>query len=158
MADDRALRLVLDQRKKAEDEALEEYVNAQKAVISYQQQLDQLRQFRAIYQGEMQEKTAQGMDMNVFTSYQNFLAKLASIEQRQELGLLRLMDQEKRMRQAYLKTQQRRKVIEALLEKHRQEQLAQEARAEQKLTDDIVSSKAARELMEAALDLEEEER
>ncbi|MCR5536548.1 MAG: flagellar export protein FliJ [Succinivibrio sp.] len=157
MADDRALHLVLDQRKKEEDEAREQFVQAHQAVLSYEQQLQQLRQFHAMYLNELQQKTQGGMDMNIFTSYQNFLVKLKSIEKRQELGLYKLQDQEKRMQQEYLKRQQRRKVIESLLERHRQEALALEARAEQKLTDDIVSSKAARALIEQAHELEDED-
>ena len=46
------------------------------------------------------------------------------------------------------KKQKRRKIIESLLEKHKQERLLREAKAEQKLTDDIVSSKQARLLMD----------
>ena len=152
MAGDRALHLVLDQHKKEEDEALEQYGQAHQAVISFRKQLEQLRQFRAMYLSELQQKTQSGMDMNVFSSYQNFLTKLESIEKRQELGLLRLEDQEKRMQQEYLRRQQKRKVIESLLERHRLEEQLREANnpySQKKMRDYLDSRMQGRESLKA---------
>ncbi|MBO6258534.1 MAG: flagellar export protein FliJ [Succinivibrio sp.] len=148
MADDRALRLVLDMRKKEEKAALEEYIQSNQAILSFENQLKQLREFRNIYNQELADRTQNGMSMTVFLSYENFLGKLELVEQRQEKTLQKLRERAEVLRQQYLKMQQRRKIIEALLEKHRQDAIAAELKAEQKLTDDIVSSKQARLLME----------
>ena len=148
MSGDKALLLVLDLRKKEEDSALEMWTDAKNAVINFERQIEQLKQFEKIYENEMTVKSKNGMDMNMYMSYQQFLSKLDKIKIRQEAGLIQLQSQEERAKQNYLDKQKRRKIIESLLEKHKQERLLKEAEAEQKLTDDIVSSKQARLLMD----------
>lgn len=148
MSGDKALLLVLDLRKKEEDSALEMWTDAKNAVINFERQIEQLKQFEKIYENEMTVKSKNGMDMNMYMSYQQFLSKLDNIKFRQEAGLIQLQNQEERAKQNYLDKQKRRKIIESLLEKHKQERLLKEAKAEQKLTDDIVSSKQARLLMD----------
>ena len=148
MSGDKALLLVLDLRKKEEDSALEMWTDAKNAVINFERQIEQLKQFEKIYENEMTVKSKNGMDMNMYMSYQQFLSKLDKIKIRQEAGLIQLQNQEERDKQNYLDKQKRRKIIESLLEKHKQERLLKEAKSEQKLTDDIVSSKQARLLMD----------
>ena len=147
MSSDKALLLVLDLRKKDEDKALEMWTQAQNAVVSFQKQIEQLKQFEQIYIQEMNVKSNNGVSMTTFMSYQQFNSKLEGIKRRQEAGLVELEAQEKRAMDNYLEKQKQRKIIDSLLEKHRNERLALEAKAEQKLTDDIVSSKQARILM-----------
>ena len=148
MSGDKALLLVLDLRKKEEDSALEMWTDAKNAVINFERQIEQLKQFEKIYENEMTVKSKNGMDMNMYMSYQQFLSKLDKIKIRQEAGLIQLQNQEERAKQNYLDKQKRRKIIESLLEKHKQERLLKEVKAEQKLTVDIVSSKQARLLMD----------
>ena len=148
MSSDKSLLLVLDLRKKDEDRALEMWSDAKNAVASFEQQIEQLKQFEKIYQNEMASKSKSGMDMNMYFTYQQFLDKLENIKVRQEAGLVQLQEQEVRARDNYLEKQKQRKIIESLLEKHKKQRLLAEAKAEQKLTDDIVSSKQARILME----------
>lgn len=145
---DKALLLVLDLRKKEEDAALQQWTDAQNSVISFEKQIEQLVSFQHIYADEMEVKASSAMSMNMYFSYQQFIDKLDKIKIRQEQGLLELKAQEQRAKQNYLKKQQARKIIEALLEKHKKARALKEAKAEQKLTDDIVSSKMARSLIE----------
>ena len=116
-------------------------------MLQHQEQ-EQLEQFEAIYQNEMEIKSRNTIDMNMYFSYQAFIDKLSKIKQRQELGLVQLQEQEERAKQNYLEKQKQRKIIESLLKKHQYERMVKAAKAEQKLTDDIVSSKMARRLME----------
>jgi len=148
MSDDKALHLVLDLRQKEEDKALEMWTDAKNSVINFQRQIEQLVQFEQIYVNEMQNKSLNGLDMMTFNSYQQFIDKLAKIKLRQEAGLVQLQLQEVRAKDNYLDKQKQRKIIESLLEKHKRDRLLKEAKAEQKLADDIVSSKQARILME----------
>ncbi len=145
---DKALHLVLDLRKKEENDALEMWAQARNAVASFEQQIAQLKQFEQIYLNDMQVKSQNNVDMGTYMSYQQFLSKLESIRYRQEAGLVNLKEQEKRAQDNYLEKQKQRKIIESLIEKHKLERAALEAKAEQKLADDIVSSKQARILME----------
>ncbi len=71
----KALLLVLDLRKKEEDSALEMWTDAKNAVINFERQIEQLKQFEKIYENEMTVKSKNGMDMNMYMSYQQFLSK-----------------------------------------------------------------------------------
>ena len=84
MSDDKALYLVLDLREKEEQDALEMWANAKNQVANFQKQIEQLEQFEAIYQNEMEIKSRNTIDMNMYFSYQAFIDKLSKIKQRQE--------------------------------------------------------------------------
>ena len=56
MSGDKALLLVLDLRKKEEDSALEMWTDAKNAVINFERQIEQLKQFEKIYENEMKIK------------------------------------------------------------------------------------------------------
>ena len=148
MSSDKSLLLVLDLRKKAEEEALRMWSDARKAVQSFKDQLAQLEQFAKIYEVEMQSKSKNGLDMTMYQSYVQFLDKLEKIKVRQENGLKQLEQQEQRAQQFYLEKQKERKIIESLLEKHKIQRRIKESKAEQKLADDLVSSKHARLVLE----------
>lgn len=145
---DKALNLVLDLRKREEDDALELLLEAQNNVASFERQIAQLKEFENIYIEEMKAKSKFQLDMSTYLAYQQFINKLETIKERQEAGLVKLQEQENRARSNYLNKQQQRKIIESLIEKHRLERERLEAKAEQKLSDDIVSSKQARLLIE----------
>ena len=148
MSSDKSLLLVLDLRKKAEEDALRMWSDARKAVQSFKDQLAQIEQFAKIYEVEMQSKSKNGLDMTMYQSYVQFLDKLEKIKVRQENGLKQLEQQEQRAQQFYLEKQKERKIIESLLEKHKIQSRIKEAKAEQKLADDLVSSKHARLVLE----------
>ena len=145
---DKALNLVLDLRKREEDDAFELLLEAQNNVASFERQIAQLKEFENIYIEEMKAKSKFQLDMSTYLAYQQFINKLETIKERQEAGLVKLQEQENRARSNYLDKQQQRKIIESLIEKHRLERERLEAKAEQKLSDDIVSSKQARLLIE----------
>ncbi len=145
---DKALNLVLDLRKREEESALELLIEAQNNVASFERQIAQLKDFEQIYIQEMQSKSQSTLGMGTYLSYQEFINKLELIKERQEAGLVKLKEQENRARSNYLDKQQQRKIIESLIEKHRRERVLAEARSEQKLSDDLVSSKQARILIE----------
>ncbi len=148
MSDDKALLLVLDLRKKEEDKALELWTDAKNAVINFQKQIEQLVQFEGIYQRELEAKSRQALDMQAYLSYQQFIEKLSKIKLRQEAGLVQLQQQEQRAKDNYLEKQKQRKIIETLLEKHKMQRRIKEAKAEQRLTDELVCSKQARVLID----------
>lgn len=148
MSDDKALLLVLDLRKKEEDKALELWTDAKNAVINFQKQIEQLVQFEGIYQRELEAKSRQALDMQAYLSYQQFIEKLSKIKLRQEAGLVQLQQQEQRAKDNYLEKQKQRKIIETLLEKHKLQRRIKEAKAEQRLTDELVCSTQARALID----------
>lgn len=152
MSDDRALEKVLDLRKRNEDKAMKQWADAQAQENSFRVQLQRVREFKALYIEEMKQKTGQSLDMNHYLAYQGFIDKLEGVEERQAQALAQMEERVRTLKQAYLKRRQEREIIESLIKKHREARLKKEAMAEAKLSDDLVSSKAARELIARSLE------
>ena len=148
MAGDRTLIKVLDLRKKSEDEALKKWSDSQQQVSVFTSQLEKLQSFRDLYVQEMQQHQGHNMDMQQYLAYQGFIDRLDKTYERQQLMLTKLKEQTAALKDAYLKSRQDRRIIESLIEKHKQTALKAEERAEAKFADELVSSKQARILIE----------
>ncbi|MGN0908044.1 MAG: flagellar export protein FliJ [Succinivibrio sp.] len=144
MASDRGLERVLDLRKKAEDAAQTKWSQSLAAVASCQAQIDKLAQFRALYLKEMEQKSVSVLSMNQYLAYEDFINRLDDAARRQAQVLDGLKQRSEQCREEFIKARQQRKIIESLIDSHRKKRLAEEARAEAKLSDDTVSSKMAR--------------
>lgn len=149
MLNERILRRLLKMREDTEQEAMEDYARAVIAVEQCRQQLQQVEVFRNNYARELSEKsTGSRIRMTVFGSYQSFLEKLDGIIARQERALERLKQSASQKRLVYYEKRKQRKIIDSLLEQFLKRQALAEARQEQKLNDDLNSSKYARSRME----------
>ena len=149
MLNERILRRLLKMREDTEQEAMEDYARAVIAVEQCRQQLQQVEVFRNNYARELSEKsTGSRIRMTVFGSYQSFLEKLDGIITRQERALERLRQSASQKRLVYFEKRKQRKIIDSLLEQFLKRQALAEARQEQKLNDDLNSSKYARSRME----------
>lgn len=149
MLNERILRRLLKMREDTEQEAMEDYARAVIAVEQCRQQLQQVEVFRNNYARELSEKsTGSRIRMTVFGSYQSFLEKLDGIITRQERALERLKQSASQKRLVYFEKRKQRKIIDSLLEQFLKRQALAEARQEQKLNDDLNSSKYARSRME----------
>lgn len=144
MAADLALHLVLDLRRKEEEEAQKIFVQALNETARCERQLQQLKDFKAQYAQQMEHSGRQGFTAVQFNVYQDFINKLDAIEirQAQELEQLRLVTEQRRLQ--YLERQKQRKIIETLIKKHELERQKAEQKAEQKLLDEYVTARAAR--------------
>ena len=152
MAGDRTLVKVLELRKKAEDEALKKWSDAQRQLTAFISQLDKIKSFRNLYVQEMLEHNAQVTDLQHYLSYQGFIERLDKTYERQMSMLSKLKEQSESLKESYLKSRQQRCIIESLIDKHRMHSLKMEASAEAKISDDLVSSKQARALIESNLE------
>lgn len=144
MAQDRALQLVLDLRKKEEDKAQELFARALSEIARYERQLEQLRQFAAQYARQLESQGRAGVSAQALLAYQDFINKLDAIEARQQQELEQLRQVCEQRRQQYLEKQKQRKIIETLIKKHELERARAELKAEQKLLDEFVTARAAR--------------
>ena len=151
MADDHALARVLRLRQKAEDEALKKWSDSRQQLAAFTSQLDKIRAFRDLYVKEMLEHKDQNMGLQQYLAYQGFIERLDKTCERQQHMLSKLKEQMESLKESYLKSRQQRCIIEALIDKHRMQALKKEAGAEARLSDDLVSSKQARMLIESNL-------
>lgn len=145
MAQDRALHLVLDLRKKEEEKAQELFVQTLQEVARYEKQIAQIYDYKKLYADEMAAAGARGFSAVQLTAYNDFIHKLEVIAERQEQELLQLRQVSEQRRAQYLEKQQQRKVIETLIQKHEQARIKAELKAEQKLLDEYVTARAARQ-------------
>ncbi len=148
MAGDHALAKVLKLRQKAEDEALKKWSDSKQQLIAFNAQLDKIQAFRDLYVKEMLDHKDQNMGLQQYLSYQAFIERLDKTYERQQLMLAKLKDESDRLKSCFLKCRQERRIIEALLEKHRIQALTLEARNEAKFADELISIKHARALID----------
>ena len=136
--------MVLDLRRKEEDQAQEQFVQALNEIRRYEQQLEQIQLFKAQYAAQYEQAGRGGFSAQQLMAYQDFINKLDGIEQRQEAELEQIRQVAEQRRQQYLEKQQRRKIIETLIKKHELQRQQAELKAEQKLLDEYVTAHAAR--------------
>lgn len=144
MSQERALSLVRDKREHDEEKALEDWTFCKNQVASHEMQIRQVEEFRLSYIRDMENEGRQGFSGTKLLAYQAFIEKLDNIaaKQHQELERLKMLTEQKR--QIYLGKRQDRKIIESLIEKHRQAKLKAEQKAEQKLLDEYAVSSYSR--------------
>ncbi|EKE75416.1 flagellar export protein FliJ [Gallaecimonas xiamenensis] len=135
----KALGLVLDQRKKAEDQALGQLAQARQALAALQNKINTLQKYRNDYLREMQHKAGQGLTAVNMVHYQNFVARLDS-------GLADLNSQMTQHQQAvaareqgWRQAHQDTKAIDLLLERKANEAALAGQRREQRELDDLVN-------------------
>lgn len=149
MAQDRALSLVRDKRQSDEEKALEDWVFCRNQVASYENQIKQVEEFRLEYIRNMESEGRNGFSGTKLLAYQAFIEKLDNIAIKQKVELERLKMLTEQKRQMYLTRQKERKIIETLIEKHKQARIKAELKAEQKLLDEFAVSKYARRNQDA---------
>jgi flagellar export protein FliJ len=148
MASDRGLSRVLELRQKQEDAAQAKWSDSLAAVSACEAQIRKLAEFRALYVEEMSRRTASVLSMNQYLAYEDFIGRLDDAAKRQAKVLDGLKQRAEQCRLDFVKARQQRKIIESLIESHRKKRLAEEARAEAKLSDEAVSAKMARIVLE----------
>ena len=148
MAHDRALLKVLELRKKQEDEACSKWAESERQLKVFADQLQKLSSFRDLYIGELNSNsTKANFGMQQYLAYQGFIERLDQTYERQSKLYANMQEKSALLKEQYLRCHQERQVIEALLEKHRQQILKAQAKAEAKFNDELVSAKQARILI-----------
>lgn len=144
MSQERALSLVRDKRQSDEEKALEDWTYCKNQVASYENQIKQVEEFRLEYIRNMENEGRNGFSGTKLLAYQAFIEKLDNIAVKQKVELERLKMLTEQKRQMYLTRQKERKIIESLIEKHKQKRIKAELKAEQKLLDEFAVSRYAR--------------
>ncbi len=137
---DRTLEKLLKLRTDNEKEALKLWRDGETRLERFKSQLDQIKYYLGVYQEEFKERGRQGLTAQAVISYQNFVAKLEAVIARQELDLIALKEQVKKLEDNYLEKRKERRIIETLIEKHRLETERKALKAEQKLNDEFATT------------------
>lgn len=150
MSQDRALSLVRDKRQSDEEKALEDWIYCKNQVANYENQIKQVEAFRQEYIQNMENEGRNGFTGTKLLAYQAFIEKLDNIAAKQKVELERLKMLTEQKRQMYMTRQKERKIIESLIEKHKQKRIKAELKAEQKLLDEFAVSRYARRSQESS--------
>ncbi|MEW4982827.1 MAG: flagellar export protein FliJ [Cycloclasticus sp.] len=101
-------------------------------------QLEKLKEYRDDYVAQFKIKGQGGMSASRLQGYQAFVQKLDGAIEEQIGAVQRMKVKVGEHQQAFQKTNSRKKVVEKLIEKSKQEELAEVGRQEQKDADDRV--------------------
>jgi len=101
-------------------------------------QLEKLKEYRDDYVAQFKIKGQGGMSASRLQDYQAFVQKLDGAIEEQIGAVQRMKVKVGEHQQAFQKTNSRKKVVEKLIEKSKQEELAEVGRQEQKDADDRV--------------------
>jgi len=101
-------------------------------------QLEKLKEYRNDYVAQFKIKGQGGMSASRLQDYQAFVQKLDGAIEEQLKAVQRVQLKVGERQQAFKKTNSRKKVVEKLIEKSKQEELAEVDRQEQKDADDRV--------------------
>ncbi len=148
MADDRALTKVLELRKKLEDDEREKWAESLKQIEAFDAQLKRLEDFKKLYLKELAGQKGSNLSVQHYLAYQGFIDRLDTAYERQLKVREDLKKRSEILRQKYLTARQDRRIIESLLEKHRQATLKAQSKAEARMNDEFVSARQARLLIE----------
>ncbi len=138
------LRLVADWENQKEQQCAQEFQLAQQNADLQKQKLSSLEQYRLDYLRQTQTRASQGVVARSFNQHQSFIGKLdKACEQQMHVHSQALLVAEQR-KSLWLQQQRKRKAVEMLLEKKRQQRVYQENRVEQQILDEMAIQKFIR--------------
>lgn len=141
MAPSERLKPVRGIAERRERTAAQAYTNAQRALQSQQDKLEQLRQFQQEYQGQFDAACRGGLSVGELQEYRAFLARLQQAVSQQETAVETShqahLDTQRRWQAQHVRTQAIGKAIERL----RSEESQDQERREQKESDEYAQRK-----------------
>lgn len=138
------LQLVADWENEKEQRCARDFQIAQQNANLHKQKLSSLEQYRVEYLQQTQTKASSGVKALSFNQYQSFIGKLdKACEQQTQVHSQAVLVADQRMA-LWLKQQQKRKAIELLIEKKRQQRTYLENKREQQMLDEISLQKFIR--------------
>ncbi|RUO28002.1 flagellar export protein FliJ [Aliidiomarina sedimenti] len=143
---DKSLYLVLDMEKKREDQAAVRLQQARQQCEMQRSRLAGLEQYRTEYLNSALERGQGGLQSMRFGHYHAFIGKLDEGIGQQRIKLQRLEQVVTDRQQYWVEKQQRRKAIEHLLEKKRQQAALRQNRREQATADEYATQGFMRRL------------
>jgi flagellar FliJ protein len=132
----KTLQFVLGQLREKEQAAAINFSKAQQQLLQFQQQLNQLLEYRRSYIDRSLSQGIDGLRAEGFHRYQVFVKKLEEAQVQQQQSVAKLQHNVNHQRNVWISAQQRRQSIEKLIEKKQQQDQKLQMKAEQKLLDE----------------------
>lgn len=130
------LQIVLKLARQKEEAAQKELARAQERLQAEQAKLEQLRQFQAEYQANLQSRTGTAVNPMQYRALSAFISRLSVAMQEQERQIQLAAVQVERARQQWLLVHQRHQNMDRLIERYRDEEIREQDRREQRQADE----------------------
>ncbi|TDF39479.1 flagellar export protein FliJ [Alteromonadaceae bacterium M269] len=131
------LQLVADWEREKEDKLANDLSRSRQELLLHQQKLQGLEQYKREYLEQLKAKGADGLGSLSFGQHQSFIEKLDKACEQQRYAIHQAQRVVEHKMSLWLTQQSKRKAVESLLEKKRQEQKLKQDKAEQQLLDEI---------------------
>lgn len=138
------LEQVAQWERRKEDTLAQDFYQAQKHVQDNQRKLTGLQSYRLDYLRQLQNRANKGLGAMSFGQHQAFIDKLDSACTQQTRVLAQARAAAEQRKGLWLKQQQKRKAVEMLIDKKRNEQKKREDRQEQALLDEFATQRFVR--------------
>lgn len=138
------LQLVADWENEKEQRCARDFQLAQQHADLQKQKLSSLEQYRLDYLRQTQTKASHGVVGQSFNQHQSFIGKLDKACEQQMIAHSQALLAADQRKSQWLQQQRKRKAVELLLEKKREQRIYQENRLEQQILDELAIQKFIR--------------
>lgn len=132
----KSLQIVQGQLREKEQQAALNFSKAQQQLVQFEQQLNQLEDYRRSYIERSLSQGIDGLRAEGFHRYQQFVQKLEEAQQQQQRSVAQLRQNVMHQRKQWINAQNRRQAIDKLIDKQQKMALQAQLKAEQKLLDE----------------------
>ncbi|MDH5570278.1 MAG: flagellar export protein FliJ [Gammaproteobacteria bacterium] len=129
-----------------EQDAVQLFVDARRALDAVEQQLQQLHGFKQEYQQRLQSEQGQGISIQRLREYQSFIENISGTIDKSYLEIEAKRAVCEKYKQAWLRCRSRSQAMHKVVEKYQREERRQQERVEQKDQDEYaqrISSRTA---------------
>lgn len=143
------LQLLVKVQKEKEEKLQAYFVQAQQFLQTCNDRYRGLADYRTDYIRQTQQRGAAGVHARQFNQYLNFVSKLDTALEQQNLQIQQAQRVVDQRRNAWLTMQQKRKAIELLIDKELTASAQRQARQEQKMLDEIATQQFFRAMQQS---------
>lgn len=141
------LMMVAKLEREKEDKLAREFQQAQQNLEQNKQKMQGIESYRMEYLTQMRNEANQGMQINSYGHYQQFISKLEEAVKQQSEVIRTAFQVVNQRKQLWLTQQQKRKAVDLLIEKHQLAAQAKADKAEQAQLDEVATQKFFRSRM-----------
>lgn len=124
-----------------EDKLAREFQLAQQNLDQNKQKMQGIENYRMEYLTQMRNEASQGIGINSYGHFQQFITKLEEAIKQQSEVIRTAFQVVNQRKQLWLDQQQKRKAVDMLIEKHKLAARVKADRAEQALSDEVAMQK-----------------
>lgn len=135
------LQMVARLEREKEDKLARDFQQAQQNLEQNKQKMQGIESYRMEYLTQMRNEASNGIGINSYGHYQQFISKLEEAVKQQSEVIRTAFQVVHQRKQLWLEQQKKRKAVDMLIEKHQLAAQAKANKAEQALLDEVATQK-----------------